>query len=69
METTSAKPGQTFVENWIVIHLWRILKYFYFNISYKGKIDSLTPPGFNSTSIQEYIPRFEKNPFKPGIKK
>jgi hypothetical protein len=43
METTSAKPGQTFVENWIVIHLCRILKYFYFNISYKGKIDSLTP--------------------------
>jgi hypothetical protein len=30
--------------NWIVIHLCRILKYFYFNISYKGKIDSLTPP-------------------------
>jgi hypothetical protein len=36
--------AQTFVENWIVIHLCRILKYFYFNISYKGKIDSLTPP-------------------------
>jgi hypothetical protein len=36
--------GQTFVENWIAIHLCRILKYFYFNISYKGKIDSLTPP-------------------------
>jgi hypothetical protein len=44
METTSAKPGQTFVENWIVIHHYRILKYFYFNISYKGKIDSLIPP-------------------------
>jgi hypothetical protein len=44
METTSAKPGQTFVENWIIIHHYRILKYFYFNISYKGKIDSLTPP-------------------------
>jgi hypothetical protein len=28
-----------------VIHHYRILKYFYFNISYKGKIDSLTPPG------------------------
>ncbi len=46
METTSAKSGQTFVENWIVIHHYRILKYFYFNISYKGKIDSLTPPDF-----------------------
>jgi hypothetical protein len=45
METTSAQPGQTFVENWIVIHHYRILKYFYFNISYKGKIDSLTPLG------------------------
>jgi hypothetical protein len=54
METTSVKPGQTFVENWIVIHLCRILKYFYFNISYKGKIDSLiiSPPLKLTTTIQ-----------------
>jgi hypothetical protein len=51
METTSAKPGQTFVENWIVIHHYRILKYFYFNISYKGKIDSLNPPEYRLQKI------------------
>ncbi len=49
--------GQTFVENWIVIHHYRILKYFYFNISYKGKIDSLTPPG----KIKKKITKIEHN--------
>ncbi len=55
METTSAEPDQTFVENWIVIQLCRNLKYFYFNISYKGKIDSLTPPGQNLTLQKAFV--------------
>ncbi len=59
MQLYSNYSGQTFVENWIVIHLCRILKYFYFNISYKGKIDSLTPL-YSSQQIMK-PPRAEFN--------